>query len=132
MKKIFLALFVAIAATVSFSACQSETEDITLTDIAGATFEGTDSSDSRYSITFANVGTTFEFSITDKGEDGKYPTTPSSSYTGAFTVEANVVTLAYATDNGTIEWLTGDGPKKLLYATITIAGVNEEVVLKKK
>jgi hypothetical protein len=126
MKKVFFAMFVAVMAAVTFSAC-TEDVDITLSDIAGATFEGKDSSNSLYSITFGNSSqATFEFTITDDGSS-----TPDASYTGTYSIVANDVTLTYSSGN-TVEHMYGDGANKLLYSTVTIDGVEEQITLKKK
>ena len=132
MKKIIFAMFVAIFATVNFSSCDFDIPDITLSDVAGATFEGKDSSKSLYVISFSNsTPGAFAFAISDILSDGKYPAIPNNSYTGTYSVSSNIVTLDYSSGS-TTETLTGNGAKKLLYATVTIDGKNETMTLSKK
>ncbi len=127
MRKIFLLMFVVLATTGTiFTSCASDKE-ITLANIAGATFEGKDSAESTYVIKFENSSNaTFEFSITDKGKK-----TPNNTYTGKYSVSSNVVTLTYSSGK-TVETMTGDGTNKLLYNTVTVNGDKEQMTLKKK
>ena len=123
MKKLFFTMLVAVAATFGFTSC-GPVADIEFGDVAGATFEGKDSAKSLYTIIFGQAN--FTFTITDDGS-----TLPDAEYTGTFSVAENKVMLVYSSGT-TVEYMTGDGAKKLLYATVTINGNDETITLTKK
>lgn len=104
MKKFLFAMFVAVATLACFSSCsKDDDEDIKLADLAGYTFTGEDPDLGTVSITFGESAQTFNI-------DG---------LTGTYVLSGNTITLNYE-DGVTVETITAEGAKTLVYEGITL------------
>lgn len=108
MKKVLFALMVALATTFSFTSCNDDDEDFTLSDIANNTFAATESALETYNAAFptnalksfviAFGATDFQCTIVPK-------TGSTQTFTGDFKVENNKI-IAYNVSDSDFEGAT--------------------------
>ncbi len=108
MKKVLFALMVALATTFSFTSCNDDDEDFTLSDIANSTFEASESALEAFNTAYpANAlksfviafgATDFQCTMVDQNNN-------TTVYTGKFKVENNKV-VAYDVNSNDFEGAT--------------------------
>ena len=116
MKKSLVFAFATLMAVAVFTSC--EDPELTIADLQGYTFVGSDSDGAEYALSFP-TGETFGFTITFLGSP--------MIYAGTFSIEGTNVRLLY--NGGAVETLGSDGKKKLLYETVVGVDTPETVVL---
>lgn len=119
MKKSIIALTLIVVATVSMmTSCTKDEKPLTLSDLAGYTFQGkqvnADKSEIKYTLVFDKSEQKFTFDST----------LPFHSE-GTYKISGISVILNYS--SGAAETLKSDGPRKLIYRV-----KNQDVILTRK
>ena len=120
MKKSIIALTLIVVATVSMmTSCTKDEKPLTLSDLAGYTFEGKqvnddDKSEIKFMLTFHQTEQAFTF-------------VTSQPFTSAGTYEISGTSVILKYPAGNTETLKSDGPKKLIYRV-----KDKDVVLTRK